>query len=80
MMERISILRKQETDCYSLCLYLLQCERLACMAAEDALYKLIQCDSFFTADLQTKDIMLRKMSMTSALHIKMLNRAVPKPH
>ncbi|MDF2962166.1 MAG: hypothetical protein K0S39_3901 [Paenibacillus sp.] len=68
--ERISILKKQENDCYSMCFYLLQCEKLACEAAKDALYNLVQSDSFFNADCRTQAGLLRKESMMSALQIK----------
>jgi DNA-directed RNA polymerase specialized sigma24 family protein len=70
MKERLSILKKHENDCYRMCFYLLQSEKMACEAAKDALYKLIEGDSFFAADSQTKNDLLRKESMKSALQIK----------
>jgi hypothetical protein len=70
MKKRGAILKKHENKCYSICFYLLQCEKMAYEAAKHALYTLIMCDSFFVADCQTKSDILRKESIKSALHIK----------
>ncbi|PZE22038.1 hypothetical protein CBW46_006480 [Paenibacillus xerothermodurans] len=67
MKKRLSILRKHETECYSVCLYLLQCERMACEAAKDALWHLMRCDSFFAAERSAQKQLLREESMRSAL-------------
>ncbi|WP_461479586.1 hypothetical protein [Paenibacillus sp. PvR148] len=70
MTDRITMLKKHENDCYSICLYLLQSEKLACEAAKKALYNLSICDSFFAANPQTVSELLRKESMRSALQMK----------
>lgn len=70
MTDRITMLKMHENDCYSICLYLLQSEKLACEAAQRALYNLSICDSFFAANPQTVSELLRKESIKSALQIK----------
>lgn len=67
--ERLLVLKKHEDVCYSICLYMLQCEAMACEAAKAALYNLMKCDSFFVEDSPTKSILLRKESMKCALQL-----------
>jgi hypothetical protein len=67
--ERLLVLKKHEDVCYSICLYMLQCETMACEAAKAALYNLMKCDSFFVEDSHTKSILLRKESMKCALQL-----------
>ncbi|MUG71578.1 hypothetical protein [Paenibacillus validus] len=69
-MERLSTLKKHETDCYSICYYLLQCDKTALEAAQKALCNLIKCDLFFVADAHTVRELLRKESIQSSLQIK----------
>ncbi|TBL70883.1 hypothetical protein [Paenibacillus thalictri] len=66
---RASILKQYEADCYSTCLYLLQCEQKACEAALNALLQLIGCDAFFAADPQGQRLLLLHVSMKSALSV-----------
>jgi hypothetical protein len=67
--ERLLVLKKHEDVCYSICLYVLQCEKMACEAAQTALYNLAKCDSFFVQNSQSKSILLRKESMKCALQL-----------
>ncbi len=73
--KRSAILKNHENDCYSICFYLLQCEKLACEAAENALYNLIFCDTYFVSDSHTQSNLLRKESMKSALQTKKKSNA-----
>jgi|GEM_PF-1483348 hypothetical protein len=75
--ERLAIVRQYETDCYSICHYVLQGEREACEAAEQALRGLLESDAFFAADPRGRMELLRKQSLKSALGLKMheLSRA-----
>lgn len=68
--DRISFLKKYENDCYSICYYLLQSEKMACEAAKKALFNLSRCESFFAANSQTVRELLRKEAMKSALQMK----------
>ncbi|RAV23224.1 hypothetical protein DQG23_03260 [Paenibacillus contaminans] len=68
--DRLSILKELEIKCYSVCFYLLQCEKQACRAAQHVLLRLAQSDSFFHADPQTRQRILRSESMKCSLTIK----------
>ncbi|NTZ17995.1 hypothetical protein EXW96_10570 [Paenibacillus sp. JMULE4] len=68
--DRISFLKKHENDCYSICYYLLQSEKMACEAAKKALYSLSRCDSFFAENTQAVRELVRKEAMKSALQLK----------
>lgn len=65
--ERVSVLRKYETDCYSICYYLLDCEEAAAEAAKHTLMSLARFDLFFQADAAEAMAMLRKESMKAAV-------------
>ncbi|WP_143101061.1 hypothetical protein [Paenibacillus sp. 1_12] len=62
-------MKKHEDVCYSICLYVLQCEAMACEAAKAALYNLMKCDSFFVENPHTTSILLRKESLKCALQL-----------
>ncbi|CAG7629014.1 hypothetical protein ACFQI7_15695 [Paenibacillus allorhizosphaerae] len=72
MAERITILKECEQDCYSICYYLLQCEKMACEASQNALYRLFQTNRFFVQDSETVKEMLRKESIRCALQVRKL--------
>ncbi|MEK3913238.1 hypothetical protein [Paenibacillus sp. FSL H7-0331] len=56
-------MKNHEDVCYSICLYVLQCEEMAYESAKTALYNLIECDAFFFENSQAKSILLRKESI-----------------
>ncbi|TDF95074.1 hypothetical protein [Paenibacillus piri] len=65
--ERIALLRHHEEFCYSICLYLVRCDKLACEAAAAALFNLAHCESFFQAGEMDRHQLLRKESARCAL-------------
>jgi hypothetical protein len=68
--ERFNVLRAYETDCYSICYFLLQCERQAMEAAKSALLQLVHCDTFFEADPVNAVQMLRSESIACSFAVK----------
>ena len=67
--ERINKLREYEQDCYSICYYVLQCEKSACEAAKDALCRLYQSERFFAEDPVAVQQALRNVSIACALQL-----------
>ena len=65
--ERLAVLRRHEELCYSICLYLVRCDKLACEAAADALFNLAHCDSFFQAEETERLRQLRDEAARCAL-------------
>ncbi|AFH62289.1 hypothetical protein B2K_16435 [Paenibacillus mucilaginosus K02] len=70
MIDRIAALKRHEVECYRICYYLLQCEKLASEAATIALRNLSCYDTFFTSELDKAKEILRKASLQSALSVK----------
>jgi hypothetical protein len=70
IIKRCAILKNHENDCYSICVYLLQCENLACEAAKNALYNLIISEKYFVSNPNEKNDLICKESMKSALQLK----------
>ncbi|UUZ86057.1 hypothetical protein LJK88_23055 [Paenibacillus sp. P26] len=68
--ERLSVLKRYETDCFGVCLYLLQSEAMACEAAKLTLLELMKDHAFFAADARTKSDMLRKEALRRSLQIR----------
>lgn len=65
--ERIALLRQHETECYSICFYLLQDESLALRAAEAAMLKLYRSDAFCrSADAAERRRLVRKAALSCA--------------
>jgi hypothetical protein len=65
--KRVSILRTFETDCYSICLHLLQCEKLAVEAAEKIMHELFFNETFYLQDPDARKKMLKNITIQQAL-------------
>ncbi|NOU94428.1 hypothetical protein GC093_14545 [Paenibacillus sp. LMG 31456] len=67
--QRVAILKNYETECYSLCMYILRCESMALQASKEVLYYLFKCQTFFTQTDDDRNYSLRKESTRIALNI-----------
>ncbi|KIL38791.1 hypothetical protein SD70_24210 [Gordoniibacillus kamchatkensis] len=76
--DRISVLRQYESDCYSICLFLLQCEKMAHEAAKNALYHLITSDACFARDGSIRNELFRKEVAKCALQVKIRSMNVDR--
>jgi len=74
VIERLSVLKRFETDCYSICFYLLKCEEAAVEAAQYTLSALMRMDSFFDVDSTEAVTILRKESVKAAIMTEMRRR------
>lgn len=66
--DRLSVLRKYEERCYSICYYLLQNEETAYEAAKMALLNVFASHPFFAADAETQQQLLREQSIHCSFH------------
>jgi len=65
--QRLSVLQHYEELCYSICIYLVRCDKLAAEAAKNTLLQLAACDAFFAAADTEQKLLLRKESIRCSL-------------
>ncbi|WP_162255034.1 hypothetical protein [Paenibacillus sp. Soil522] len=63
-------MKQHEIECYRICFYLLQSEKMARETAKDALIKLFKQEMFFASEMGARTELLRKQSIKSALEAK----------
>jgi hypothetical protein len=68
-LKRTSILKTFEVDCYSICFYILQCEKLAMEAATKVMLELYLHETFYLQDPEAKKITLKNTSIKQALEL-----------
>ncbi|WP_281887967.1 hypothetical protein [Paenibacillus sp. YYML68] len=66
--EKMQGLRRYESECYRICMYMLQCETLAVQAAKQALERLLYCDAFFVSNQASK--VMRTEAVKASLAVK----------
>lgn len=67
--QRIKVLRNFETECFQICFYLLNNERLATRASKQALINIFNNDECFAGDVNRQKTLLRRFAMRSSLEI-----------
>ena len=67
--ERINIGRQYEIQCYSVCYYLLQDEKLAVKAAQEVMTRLIRDDHFRNESKLSIEQYIKKEAMKQSLQI-----------
>ncbi|KIL35778.1 hypothetical protein SD71_10200 [Cohnella kolymensis] len=67
--KRVTILKGYETEIYSVCLHLLQCEEKAIEAAKTALFNIIKDDKFFHHKEKDSEEWMRKEATKASMDI-----------
>lgn len=68
-MERVSLLKTYEVECYRICYAFLNQESLAMEAAMKAIFTLYREDSFFNSNTDQQKSALRRTALKSSLQI-----------
>lgn len=69
MMERVSLLKTYEVECYQICYAFLHQESLAMEAATKTIFALYREDSFYKSDTDQQKSTMRRMALKSSLQI-----------
>ncbi len=69
LQERVNIVRQYEVHCYSVCYYLLQDEKLAVMAAQEVVARLLQDERICEGSDSGIRLYIKKESMKQSLRV-----------
>jgi hypothetical protein len=69
LQQRATLLKSYETECYSVCFYLLQCETKAVEASKQALINIIRDDRFFLHQEHYRDECVRKAAARASIDV-----------
>jgi hypothetical protein len=66
--ERIEVLRYYELECYHICHFILKCEQLALITAQEALLQLLKDEEFYIQNEADQFLHVKKVAKKAAIH------------